>query len=124
MASRFLPQKIIPSRLSKLSQHGQGQDENRPKSVCTFSQRTGSIYSKNRTGAKNKLTAKLISDLEDIAIASRGGEMPAYGNIDPPKAADADQLSRPKSMISQRIGDYKNIMNTNRKLEEASFTNG
>ena len=50
--------------------------------------------------------------------------MPAYGNIDPAKTADADQLSRPKSMISQRIGDYKNIMNTNRKLEEASFTNG
>ena len=27
-------------------------------------------------------------------------------------------------MISQRIGDYKNIMNTTRKLEEASFTGG
>jgi len=27
-------------------------------------------------------------------------------------------------MISQRIGDYKNIINTTRKLEEASFTGG
>ena len=57
--------------------------------MCTFSQRTGSIYSKNRTGVKNKLTAKLISDLEDIAVASRGGELPVYGRVDPPKASDA-----------------------------------
>ena len=65
--------------------------------MCTFSQRTGSIYSKNRAGAKNKLTAKLISDLEDIAVVSRGGEMP-YGQVEVPKAHDTQ--SRPKSMIS------------------------